>query len=619
MRRGTLAGLALALTAACLSTRHAAAMGFDAMIDLDYIYEQQDTAGDVNATTTFTQKYEARFDTSLTSAVDLAGAVRLELQDSWYVDEAHTSKLTPTLELVAVGIRSGAKITYQGDIAKTDAYREAAEQEIYSNSLSGDLFVTPLLWPEIKLQYQRKRDYQQQIKDSTATTFQLSLLKDLGRYGARLGLDIKKDATDEVLPESRTTDTLEWTGNATYKELLFRGTEFEIDYQITENQTEERTRGVFVSSSESYVQQLKARLRNSFNLLSQLTFALSWEYSFDQDLLALDYDYKVDNRYSLDVRWDMLPWLKFAGAATRETNRVVNAVGEGEDRDFNDSLKGTLDANPVSWLQLGATVEFSRDEALSEITGGAVDRSEERKFELVAKNRIGEWWDLTMNFSGNESRTDGWLTDRNNDFKADLALRLLDDLYQKLAIMPSYQVGRTTSWEFGSDGPVSETRTTDAKIRIDYQLRVLNLLTAKFAHEYGVTMDESLDPVLDFEDTLSINETTSLNIALEEIVRDLRIDGDIQRTASDTEDDTEPMLVDVAYRLNLAWKYESVALAASLQYNDKGDADDDVSLNAKIGYAGDRLLLSGEYQFTKVYAEEIDEERKLNLKLGYKF
>ena len=34
---------------------------------------------------------------------------------------------------------------------------------------------------------------------------------------------------------------------------------------------------------------------------------MTWEYQFEQDLLQLEYDYRVENKYDLDVRWDALP------------------------------------------------------------------------------------------------------------------------------------------------------------------------------------------------------------------------------------------------------------------------------------------------------------------------
>ena len=81
-------------------------------------------------------------------------------------------------------------------------------------------------------------------------------------------------------------------------------------------------------------------------------------------------------------------------------------------------------------------------------------------------------------------------------------------------------------------------------------------------------------------------------------------------------------LVEVSYSLKLDWKFEELSLLSSIKYNDKGDTFDDVSFNAKASWRGERLELTGEYQFDKIIkdtTEPKDEKRKLNLKLNYKF
>jgi hypothetical protein len=110
-----------------------------------------------------------------------------------------------------------------------------------------------------------------------------------------------------------------------------------------------------------------------------------------------------------------------------------------------------------------------------------------------------------------------------------------------------------------------------------------------------------------------------LNIVLAELLSDLRLEGEIERKSSDTEDDLDPMLVEVSYSLKLDWKIDALILSSSLKYNDKGDTFNDLSFNTKVGWKYEQLELTGEYQFDKIYAEILDEKRKLNLKLNYKF
>ena len=114
MRRMSLAGLAAGAVRR-LRRRGAGGRAWSSSttIDLDYIYSQENVGGDVNATTQFNQKYEIKYETSLTTAYDFLGAVRLDLQDAWYTDQAATSRVAPTLEMAAKGSQLAAKLAYE--------------------------------------------------------------------------------------------------------------------------------------------------------------------------------------------------------------------------------------------------------------------------------------------------------------------------------------------------------------------------------------------------------------------------------------------------------------------------------------------------------------------------
>jgi hypothetical protein len=150
-------------------------------------------------------------------------------------------------------------------------------------------------------------------------------------------------------------------------------------------------------------------------------------------------------------------------------------------------------------------------------------------------------------------------------------------------------------------------------------MQLHELISATFSHEYGVKIEDELDEVLNFERTLAFNEDTRIGVVIAELVRELKLSGEINRKASDTEEDTDPELIEVSYELKLDWKVDQITLSSSFKYNDKGDTFDDLSFNAKVGWKGERLDLSGEYQYDKIFADLIEEGRKLNLKLNYKF
>lgn len=612
MRRNPLAGLAAALCLVLVAAVPAGAFSLATTIDLDYTYSQENLAEDVRAQTGYNQKYEIKLETSLTTAYDFNGAVRLDLQDTWYTDQAATSRVSPTLELQAKGSEAAAKIAYEGVVTATDAFREEAEATTYSSAFTADLEMTPLFWPELKLKYQRKRDYQAWATDTTTTSFEATVRKDIA--SVRLEYGMKLDDVDKVVPDRMSSDGIQWSGKATYKEILWGGTEFELAYEVKELYKQELVQDVFSSDSEEYTQQVKTRLKNSLELTPLLVVGAAWEYQFDQDLMLLTYDYKVKNQYLLDMRWDPMWWLKVSAEAKRDTELTAAVPGEEDVRSATDTVKAGFDLSLIQWLRLAGKAELRNEGKIAVGSGSSVDRIEEDKYELIAKNKFGDFWDLTANATSSNKRTDGWLSNRETKVKADLKLKLLE-----LIVTPSYEAVHTAEWEWGFDDPSDQKQTRDARIKVEYKLKLVDLLSATFSHEYGLKLEHTLDEVLNFERTLQLTEDTRLNIAITELVQALRLEGEIARKGTDTEADEDPQLVEVSYALKLELKLDTLSLTSSLKYNDKGDTFDDLSFNTKVALKVERLEVSGEYQYDKVYSELTDEKRKLNLRLNYKF
>ena len=608
---------ALALAAALVALVALAAVPCGAVqittsIDLNYSYEQARVGPDVDASTTYNQKYEVRYETSLSSSFDFSGAVRLELDDSWHTDAASTSKVAPTLEMEVKGAQAGFKTSYAGVISTTELFEENAESTIHSSSLDAELMLTPQALPEARIKVQRRRDYEEQTQDRTSRAVELQVRDDL--YGLRLEFNFKREQAEVVLPVVGGSEKTDWTGKATYKEVLYGETEFELSYEIKEAYSEDTRQGVFIGETEEYTQDLKTRLKKPIELSPRLKLNLAWEYQYTQDLLQLSTDYEIANKYLVDLRYDLMRWAKIAGELKRETHLTVNPRGHESEGDINDSARISADLDPMPWLRVTGKAEFRRGQDLAAGSGHSIDVTTEEKYEGVLKNKFGDFWDLTLNGSGRMERTDGWLTSREGKFKSDLRLKLYD-----LSVQPSYEATRETTWDPRVEDPADRKQMREMKIRFEYRRQFVDLLQATFSHEYGVKTEDVLDSVLDFERTVTLNEGTRLTILLAEIVRDLRIEGELDRKGSDTRDDTDPMLVDVAYSLKLDYKLADLSLSASFKYNDKGDTFDDLSFNTKLGWKGERLDVSGEYQYDKIFADAIEEKRKLNLKLNYKF
>lgn len=612
--------LAGALTfAVSLAAVPAAGVQWEAVqttIDLNYTYEQEHRGADVNAGTQFQQKYQLKLETLLTSSLDFLGAISVDLDDQWETDAAGTSRVSPSLELGVKGPQSAAKFTYSGVVSETDQYRETSGSTQYSNSADLELDLTPTYWPELKFKLQEKRDYEEQRTDTSVRTIELQLRDEFYEV-LLMEFTLKLGTTVDTLPESALSDAVDWSWKATYKESYFGDVDFEAAYEVKESNVEDSVRGVFTGVQEDYTQSLKTRLKKSLLLSPRLSGAVTWEYQFEQDLLQLEYDYRVENKYDLDIRWDALPTLKVTGEAKRETELEAAVPGADDLDKVTDSLKAAFDYEPARSLRFGGKAERKIKQEVDDGTGGSVDRTEDEQYELTMKHRIGDYWDLTASSSTAETRIDGLMDDRETKLKAGLKLRFLKLTWVEMLVVPTYETSRKDEW----DGPGDKTLqsyTTDGSFKFELRSLLLDYVKFLLTHEYGQKITEELDETLSFTRKLEFDETTRLNATIDDLWDDFRLEGEIERKATDTEDDPDPQIVEVTYALKLDWRYEALNISSAFKYTDK-EEDDEVEFAAKVAWEGEQIDLSGDYQFRKVYTDEIEEDRRLNLKLSYKF
>lgn len=615
MRSTLLAGCMAASCAVFGWAGQAAAVELSTSIDLNYTYSQEDVGGDVDATTQFDQKYEVKYATSLTTAHDFLAAVKLGLQDSWYTDQASSSQISPTLEMQVKGSQLAAKLSYETKVSSTDTYQETGEDSSYSSSLSFDLEMTPPLWPEVKLKVQRRREFQEVATDKVTNSFEFSARKDI--YALRLEYNIRREDLDASMPIQEGSSETKWSAKAAYKEILWGGTEFELAYEINESYKDQDTRGVFTGETTSYNQNFKTKVKNTLNITPRMNIALLWEYQFEQDLTSLTFDYKVSNKYSLDLHWDAYETLKITSAARRETQHLAAIEGEDDEQGVSDSFNAAFDLTTIPWLRVSGKADFKNESKIAALSGGSPSKTEGEKYELIVKNKFGEFWDFTWDASTSTDHVDDVLTNRETRVKGELKLKLLE-----LDVTPGYQVSRRNSYDRLFEFPITQEHSREAKIRIGYQMQLAGLLKATFSHDYTIRVDDTLDEVLNFDRDLKFNESTQLALVMAELIRNVNLEANVTRSASDTEDDPDPQLVELSYALKLEWKLERLSLQSNLKYNDKGTTFDDLSFNAKASWRYEQLELTGEYQFDKIIKESTDpkdEKRKLGLKLSYRF
>lgn len=581
-------------------------------IDLDYTYGQRNDAGDVFPSVTYNQTYEAQFGTILTSTFEMQAKASLVLQDSWSLRDAHTARVSPALEMDVKGAQSSWKTTYETILSTTDAFQELGEQKTFSTDFQSELGLMPDVWPDLTIRYKHNYEHEPFSKQGVVEGFDLQTIKDFS--SVRTDFMLNTESSRNTLPGRDNRDSLQWQGRVSYREVLFGGTRFDVAYDVREGVDESWRRGVFVGDGRDYSQKLRALVGNTLALSARTVLDLTWEGSYEQDLLALDYDYNLDNKYGIKLTHQLMRGLKISAGAERAIEHTEALEGEDDEDKVVDTLRASVDLEPFKSVRVSSRAEFRMSDDVPADSGRSVEEVDEEKYETILKHKAGSFWDLTLNVLNSRERQEGWLVSEEARFKADLRMALV-----LFSVQPTYDVARTTEWGERRSDFQSQESTQDLKIKFEFQRQLLGLVEATFLHEYGVRLREGLDEARSFEESAELNEDTRLRLVAKELFPDTSIEGEVQRKGSDTRDDTDPMLVDLAYALKIDWKHKQLSLSTTFKYNDKGSDFDDLSLSARLGWAGDYLTLDGTYEFAKVFAEETSETRKLQLHMKYRF
>jgi hypothetical protein len=231
------------------------------------------------------------------------------------------------------------------------------------------------------------------------------------------------------------------------------------------------------------------------------------------------------------------------------------------------------------------------------------------------RHRWGDFWELTVASSSEYEYTDGWLTKEEGDLKTKLALTFFEDF----RIDSTYEVERATEYEERSPLALTQAKREEFTILFEFAKDFSDMIQTAIAHEFGMTWEEEVDEVLNFDEVTELSEDTKIKVALVDFIRDMALEGEITRKATDTKDDEEPVLVDISYALRLKWVIDDVDLEASFEYDDNGDTFDASSFNTRVAWTRENFDVSGEYQYDQTYSDEIDEQQKLNLNMNVLF
>jgi hypothetical protein len=282
---------------------------------------------------------------------------------------------------------------------------------------------------------------------------------------------------------------------------------------------------------------------------------------------------------------------------------------------LKDSISLAFSADPVRWLSLIGTAEWEFDKDIPSGTGGSVEKQDKARYELSMQHRWGDWWQLTATGSNEYTYENDWITQKEAKFKADLDLAFFDDL----AVVPSYEITKSISYGLNEPLALSQEKVVDFKLQVAYTKEFGSYIAFAIGNDFGISQQETVDEVLNSEEVMEISEDTRIGLSLVEFLRNMQLDGEITRKATDVKDDEEPMLVDITYSLTWNWIINDFTLDSSFQYDDSGDAFDASRFNTRVAWTRGNVGVMGEYEIGKTYSDEIDEERNVNLNMNVQF
>jgi hypothetical protein len=598
-----------------VSSSHA--IDLETTIDLNYTYDQTHLGDNITGATKVQQKYNIIYGAMVTPLFEMLANITLDLENTSADREADTSSLAPTLELSFTGPRAVIRFAYDSTVNKTEEFEESAATETFSTNYLFEFEVIPDYWPEARIKVERKRSYEELRTEDVEKRLDLDLRKDIGDLSLEFDFEYRK--SNQTLPGPKDGKEVGWSGKIAYQSTVWWDVDVDLTYEIDQGYSEDFEKGVFVGEDEEYIHEIQARLRKSLILTPRLVADLDYEYQLVQDLGLLDrdiYNHELTQTFALGMTYEILRWLEVSAELEREIKKDV--IGDDKlqlEGEVKDMVVLAFDADPTRWLSFAGQAEWNFDEKMDSFFGASVDSDDDAAYELSMRHSWGSFWDLTVTGSSEYEYTDGWLTKEEGDLKTDLALTFFDDFI----IDSTYEIERSTEYEERSPLALNQGRREEFRIKFEFRKDFTDMIQTAFAHEFGMTWEEEVDEVMNFDEVTELSEDTRIKVALVDFIRDMTLEGEITRKATDTKDDEEPVLVDITYALKLDWVIGDVDLGASFKYDDNGDTFDESSFNTKVAWTRETFDVSGEYQFDKTYSDEIDEQRKLNLNMNVLF
>jgi hypothetical protein len=585
-------------------------------IDTTYSYSRSDEGDDLTQTKSLTEKVDVTYTTSLGNYYDFSGRVGGEYVLSRKTESPDSTTVTGSMDLKLSGDAAAFSASYSGTKGHSDAGFDSRAIDSYSNNLvletSGKL---PRL-PQYKIKWEHKRDFQLQAVERIGDQLDVELKYALEDFGA----DFKytQATTDNLIPDGLLNEEKQWEANLVYGRKFSDLLDLQMDYNIKEALSEDYAVGVFSFRDKQYDQKFKVSFKSALEPLPGLSMNLGYDLQLEQDLLAEEFDQKLEQKVSAGIRRDLLRWATLGLNFESTNNTTYNIEPDEDEEKVKTKVGGTIRVRPLRWLDFDTKAETETITSREQKTGDDIEEKRMRKLENNLSAVSGE--DLKLNFSQayEDKYTNGVLESKSTKYR----FRGTWKPIPHILIDQGYEIGLDKAYgvETGTSEFLSLTRTRDAQFAIAFDKAFKEVLMVHADHSYGYKVTEEEDRVHTIVEKAELSEQTKFRVQVVDIIKGMIAEVEYARAATDTRDDEEPMIVNRTLTAKLTWEYkEKLNFSSEYKFDNLGDADDSLTFSTKITWKEEFLEVSGEYQYEKKFSEEVSETRKYDLKCRFIF
>ncbi len=559
-------------------------------------------------------KAEMQYDGNLNALYSLAVKTVGGYTVKTKTDEADTRSIEASIDVKLSGPMVDLTTTYSGKKDNTESSLDVAEVNAFSSNYIVDLSTKPEFLPKLKLKWERKRDFESGVQEKLDNKVDLELTYEISDF--KSDFKLSRQITEVVIPDGTKNDKTTWQLTLGYGREFFDLLDLQLDYDVKEDFTEIED----APDDKTYIQTLKGSLKSQFDVLAGLTADVSYDYTLDQDLLlAKDYaaydlsefGYTTDQKLSVGFKRDIMHWIttdvKYEGVNERG--------GSSIDLQVDNKVSGSVMMKPWSWLDFETKGEGVLNTALQD--AGDVETKKTYKYENNLNSTIGESLKFKASNSFEEAYTEDLLEKKTAKYKFESEFKSTP----YMTVGGTYNVDRTENWDTSmSAAPFDgRTRNWDVQFKFNYDRTFSDILIVKADYSYSFKHEQEQTATLDMSEGLSMNEDSKINIRLQNIIRDLTVEVELSRKASDTKDDEEPLIEDRTLSVKCEWVLGDLSLSTDYKYDNLGDANDTMSFSSKVAYKRDLYEITGEYQLSKTFSDVIDTSDKYNLKFKMSF